>query len=404
MTEFVQRYGGVLAAALLAACAAGGPRGGEVARVPEGAAREPEATPAVIGAILPRGGSPYLDRYAELILEGIELAIAEHEAAGGRRVRLEVREDGGDPERAAAAVVALEAAGALAMVGPLVPASVTAAATARGDSLPVLIDPLAAEPPAVPNAYGLNAPDTRGAEALARYAAGAGMRRVASLYPRSPEYRSQARAFAAALAAEGGTVVMEVAYDSGTTTFAEQLKALAEAEPQALYIPAPERDVHQIAPQITYYGLAGSGVKVLGGEGWTAQSVRDQVPARYLDGVVAVTPLPRSNPEVGWADLVARYEQRYRRSLDSPLPALGYDAARLILAAVDGGAASPADVARRILALRDVRGATGVLSVEGGRIVRRPFVVRIVQGELVPAARPEPGPRPPAPDAGWRGR
>ncbi len=399
-----ERFGGLAVALLTVGCAAGA--GGTVEEAPRpGRTGEAgrAAAPIVVGVILPRSGSEYLERYGERVLEGVELAVRADEEANGPRVRLEVIDDGGDAERAVAALQSLERRGAVAVIGPLLPAAVEAAIRVRSDDRLALINPLGSEAVEAPNAYALNAPDALGAEALARFAARAGLRRVGLLYPRTVEHRRQAIAFSAALQAEGGQVVAEVPYDSGTTTFATQLKTIAEAEPQALFVPAPERDVHQIAPQITYYGLAGAGVRVLGGDGWTAESVRYQVAARYLDGVVATTPLLHTSAEVGWNDFVARYEQAHRRSLDGPLPALGFDAMRLVLEALGGGRASADEVARRLREVRGLRAATGVLMVEGGRVVRRPFLVRIEQRALVPVTWPEDA-SPPASDAGWRHR
>ena len=65
---------------------------------------------------------------------------------------------------------------------------------------------------------------------------------------------------------------------------------------------------------------------------------------------------------------------RHRRSLDHPLPALGYDAARLAARALTAGNVS----------VRDYRGATGVLTLNDDSVTRKPFLVRIQAGRLVP--------------------
>lgn len=397
----LKRIGVVAAAVLVAGCAAGG--GAEAGPCPE-PGRVVRAEPVRVGVVVPRSGSEYLQRYGDLVLEGVELAaLARSEAEGARPVVLDVVDDGGEIERAAAAVKELERRGAVAVIGPVLPGLADAAARARSDQRLVLVDPLGSAHSESPNVFVLNTPDVRGAEALARYAARQGWTRIGILYPRTAEYRRQAEAFSAALHAEGGRVVAEMPYEAGTTTFATHLRAIAAAAPQAIYVPAPEQDVHQIAPQITYYGLAGAGVKVLGGESWTAESVQARVATRYLEGVIASTPLPPSNAEVGWDDFVARYEAAYHRSLGHPYPALGYDAMRLVLAALDEGADSAAEVAEAVHRIRELRGATGVLSVEQGRVVRRPYLVRYEQGEIKPATRPD-GAAPPAPEDGWRDR
>ncbi len=100
-----------------------------------------------------------------------------------------------------------------------------------------------------------------------------------------------------------------------------------------------------------------------------------------------------------------RYEAAYRRTLNNPLPALGYDAASLVLASLPRRDATPGAVALRFSFLDGLRGATGVFSVYGDEIVRSPYLVMIRDGRLVPAPMafeytmpiPVP-PRPPEPD------
>ena len=341
--------------------------------------------PVLIGVIVPQSGSPYLKQYADLVLEGVRLA-AERERGAGRPVELVVVDDGGDPARAAERIRELERRGAVGVVGPLLEAGIVAAARARTDSALVLISPTAPETgERLSNVYSLVAGDTRGAEVLATYAARTGLRNVALLYPGTRTYRAQAQAFAAALQRQGGRIVADVPYDSGTTTFGAQVRQIAAANPQAVFVPAPERDVRLIAPQLAFYGLKDRGVQVLGGEAWASDEVLRQVERSYLDGVVAATPLHKLSPESGWRAFTERYESTYRRSLTSDLPALGYDAAQLLIQALGRDRRpAPGDVARRIATTADLRGATGILSVQNGTLVRRPYLVRIEGGELIP--------------------
>lgn len=350
---------------------------------------EPPPPPAkvVIGAIVPQTGPAVLRQYSDLVLEGVRLALAQ---AGAGVPELVVLDDAGDAEKDPTLVRELERRGAVAIIGPLLSAGVASAARARSDTALVLISPTASElPPGLPNVYSLNAGDVQGAEALAQYAARSGRSRVALLYPRTEEFARQARAFAAALKRAGGSVAADVPYDSGMTTFRTPLRAVAGSGARAVYVAAPERDVRQLAPQLAYYGVTGKGIDVLGAEAWTSDDVLRLVSPRYLNGVVASTPLVRTSPQVGWQEFVQLYEQTYRRSLDNPFPALGWDAARLILAGLKDGRGRAADVARRLGAEAEVRGATGVFAVRDGTLVRRPFVVRIDDRKLVPLVTPE---------------
>ncbi|MBI4544429.1 MAG: penicillin-binding protein activator [Gemmatimonadetes bacterium] len=340
-----------------------------------------------VGVILPQSGSPYLKQYADLVLEGVRLAV---QAAAGPempQIELVVVDDGGDAARAAALIRELEGRGVIGVIGPLLSPAVAAAARSRSDTSLVIISPTASELLAnLPNVYSLNAGDVQAAAALAEYAARNGMLRVGLLYPRIRDFQRKGEAFVRVFTRLGGRVVADVPYDSGTTTFAQPIQRLMDTSLDAVFVPVPERDVRQIAPQLAYYGLAEKGVQVLGGEAWVSEEVRRLVEPRFLEGVTAATPLYHSSSEVAWQEFLEAYEATYRRSLDNPFPGLGYDAAQLLLAPLRSGRANPGELAAQVARTAGLRGATGLLSVRGGSVVRRPFLVRLTGGQLVPVA------------------
>lgn len=373
-----------------------------IARAEEAAqTREAESDAVVrVGVILPLSGSEYLEQYGELILQGVRLAEEEHWQDDGRDVELLVRDDVGNTERSVLMLEELEREGAVAVIGPLLDPAVLAVARARRDTALVIVSPTATLPdPPPPNVYSLNMGDTEGAAALAQFALRAGLDSVAVMYPRLPEYSRQASEFIQRIVLGGGTLVSTMPYDSGRTSFGRQLQRVAPELPRGLYVPAPERDVRQIAPQIAYYGLDSLGIQVLGGRAWASRDVRRLVAPRYLDGVIASTPMFEDGEDVGWSAFVDRYESTYRRTLDNRFPALGYDALRLALAALPSGRPAPRDVARRFANLYRVGGATGVLSVRDGGVVRRAFLVRLRGDSLVTAPPPELYVPPPRPDS-----
>lgn len=344
---------------------------------------EEDPVSATIGAILPRSGSEHLKEYSELILRGITLAVDQYNQGAETKVRLEVMDDAGNPERAGQLVRDLDRRGALGVVGPLMDAAVGVAARARPDSRMVIVSPTAEFAVTdVQNVYTLGAEDSFGAELLAEHAVAAGLGRAAVLYPQSAEGISQARAFADALNRVGGVLLADMPYEPGTTTFADHLKEILAAEPQSLFIPVAEREVRQIAPQVYYYGLRD--VQILGSEAWVSDDLRRVVDPRHLEGTIAATPIYEPSTELGLKDFIVTYEARYRRTLDNLFPALGYDAALLLLAGLDSNSSGREDFALRVAQTLDLRGATGRLTVREGRIVRRPFLVQIQDGELVP--------------------
>jgi branched-chain amino acid transport system substrate-binding protein len=338
---------------------------------PEGVETPVEAparreAPLRVGVVLSSTGSAVLRQYGELVLEGVQVA-AQQASTDRRAVEIVVRDDGGTPQGAAAAVRELEQAGIRVIVGPLVDEAVGAAARARNSDNTVLISPTAVGNQSnVRNVFTLNAVDTRGATALGEYARR--YARVGMIYPRAPEGAQHARAFAAAYA-RGGRTVRDEGFDPGATNVAAQLRRLRDARVEAIFFPAGERHLQLVLPQIEFYGL--SGTQLLGTETWLPD-VSPGVPARLLEGAIVATPLWRESPDVAWSEFVRLYENAHRRSLQSAIPALGYDATLLAVRAA--GAATTAEY----------RGATGVLTIQGDSVTRRPFLVRMQGGRLVP--------------------
>ena len=375
---------GLWCALLLAvtACARTPPAAGPPGEPPPPVVQPPTPDPAVrIGLLVSEHGPAYLRSYATAVREGVRVAIAQHEREGGRRVEVVIREDSGKATRAAALVRELEQANVVGIVGPLLDVSLNAAARARSSNDLVLVGPIATAPSTLENVYALNVEDTTNAVALGAYAA-ANRMRTGVIHVRSADATAEARAFARAVTAGGGAPPVVIPFDSGTTTFATQIRRLRDARVQALFIAAPLRDIRQLLPQLPFYGL--EDVQLLGGELWMSEQLRRSVPDAQLEGVIIATVLPRSSSAVGWSDFEQQYGETFKRSPASPIPALGYDAARILLGSLPRGRASAADVAREVRRLGSTRGATGLFRLDDGAAVRRAFLLRIRNGTLEP--------------------
>lgn len=344
----------------------------------------------LFGAVLPMTGA--LAPYGQAVEEGIRLAVEEYNARHADSVTLAIRDDADDHRRDGRLVRELEERGALAIVGPLRTRGLEQAAGARDDDELVLVSPTAPEDLSeLRNVYSMWTTmerATRGARELARFAVRElHLYRFGVVYPNNAEGRAQLEAFADEARSWGAELAASMAYDESETTFRTQLTLVAEANPQAIFAPAATpQTVIQLAPQFSFYGLRG--VQVLGDDEWSAPEVLRQVEPRFVNGTIVSTFLHRSSPSVRWPEFVERYERRYRKGLgESLVPALAYDAAQLVLNSLPWGAPRRSAVARSIRETRNLPGATGVLSVEDGRVVRRTFVLEIRDRELLPASR-----------------
>lgn len=341
----------------------------------------------LLGAILPQTGSPLLQEYARYIEEGIRVAMQQREGADRNPVELRVADDGGGMEQAAASVAFLENQGVLGVIGPLQEGEITQVAGARTRAFP-MISPTATMHPTEQSVYSLAATDEGGAQQLARYAAGEGFQRIAVIYAQGTAAAAEAQAFREELREVGGTggvEIREFQYTPGSTTYREPLEGARDFEAEALFLPIPEGDVELLAPQIAFFGVDSLGVAVLGTAGWAQPNILSRVDPRHLDGAVVAAPQDPATAGATLESFRQTYEAMNRRTLRSQIPAYGYDAAQLLIHAIEqSGGRSPADVTRALEQIRDFPGATGTLSVIDGRIVRQHYLYRIDGGELTP--------------------
>jgi ABC-type branched-subunit amino acid transport system substrate-binding protein len=115
--------------------------------------------------------------------------------------------------------------------------------------------------------------------------------------------------------------------------------------------------------------------------------VLERVDPRHLNGVVVASSRDPIAGMDAYERFVDQYEALHRKTLRSPIPAFGYDAAMLLLEAIDRGARSPDDVADALDGISDFPAATGRISIQDGQIVRRHYLYEIRDRQLIPLGR-----------------
>jgi ABC-type branched-subunit amino acid transport system substrate-binding protein len=357
-----------------------------------------------IASVLPIGGSPGFREFAEQIAEGVAVAASSY-LGPSVEVHVDARDDRGEPAIAASTVLALEETRAVGAVGFLESGALEAAAQERTSPMP-LVSPTARTASAA-GTYTLSGADPFAAAAMARYAERAGFVRVAVINSKAPESSEEADAFVNALQDTGVQLAGRFVYDVGATYFGDQIRGAREAlrkeeiaalglgpddtlhvemlQPVAVFIPIPPEDVELVAPQVTFFGLDTLAIRTLGTSGWTDAETLETVDQRHTNGVIAIAPVDAGPGSPGYTRFKDAFEDHFRRSLVSPVPALGYDAALLILEAARNGAGTAAGVRASLERIHDLEGATGTFSLIDGRVVRRTHIVQIEHGTLIPA-------------------
>jgi ABC-type branched-subunit amino acid transport system substrate-binding protein len=249
--------------------------------------------------------------------------------------------------------------------------------------------------------YSLSSEDPGAARALARYAISSDLYTAVVVYPESIDGAYEARVFSEAFQSYGGLILGEISYPTGATFFEEQLRQVEALLPDVLVLPLPARDVELIAPQVAFFGLDSLEIRILGTNGWSDAATLSRVDTRYTNGVVTASPQPAEGESDGYRRFVEAYESFYQRTLPDQVPALGYDAAALLLEGIRRGASTPEELLEILETMPAFSGATGRLFVDDGRVVRDHFVGCLQDRQvlnLADGARAEPILMPPLPD------
>lgn len=347
---------------------------GEEAGGPAGA-----GDPQIVGAVLPLSGKRRL--VGEATARGLTLAAGTYDRGAGGGVAVDgiplpfevTLEDAGEGKgRAAAAVEALAAAGAVAIVGP-VDRDAVEEAGARASALGVPLVTLdvgesggAAPGPLVFRAV-VSVEDR--ARALAARAALQGVSRFAILSPDIGYGTRAAAAFRKEIEARGKTIVADEHYAKDATSFAEPVNRIAKADFQALFIPDTATRLELVAPQLAVADLvvqAPTDKRPKRGRAIWLLSTAEAVSPKFLRGTGRYTKgallapgfyPDESDPKIG--AYVARFRLAHN---DAPtyLDAYAYDAALLVRAAVEGGARDRASVAAALSALSKAQPLAGL--------------------------------------------
>lgn len=346
---------------------------------------EPSSTDLLIGAVLPVSGSPSNRRYARLFIEGLE-AGALLVRRNGINVEVAVEDNLGTASGSARGVDALLAQGALAIIGPLDANNVRAAVRAAPRDL-AFFSPTATQLPyGRRGVYSLAAGDPGAGRTLARALWDLGHADAVILHPRSSRESVEMDAFRLEFLSLGGRMVRRMRYNSGQTTFEDDLTQAKVLEPSVLVVAAPPADVELLAPQIAFFGLDEIELQVAGTAGWTDPQVVEGVARRHTDSVIAVSTTPPGEAREPPPEFVEAYEALFQRSLTSMIPAAGFDLLRMAVNAHRAGARTPREVIATLEALGPFEGVTGTYTFTDGRLTRRFYPVRILGGALHPLA------------------
>ena len=366
-----------LTAGLLAGCGNSGDQGAD-----SGSSSE-NSDVVKIGIIAPQTGQVAV--YGKAALNGAQLAIDEYNEAGGilggKKIETVVYDDKGDNNEAINAYKKLTTSDNVdALIGPVISTNTLAIAPlASKDGLPMITPTGTAEDITIGNDTVFRSCFTDGqqGEIIAKYSLeDLGAKKVAILNEQTDYGQGLAKAFKQYAEDNGAEVVAEKAYSSGDKDFKSAITDIKAADPDVVFLAGYYNEVALIGKQAKEAGLDAT---LVGGDGW--DGVLEIDPASIEGGFFSNHYSPDDEDEVV-QNFVTKYKETYNGEEPKSFSALGYDAAKTMIEAME--AAGSTDKAAVVEALKatDLPLVSGKTKFdENGDPIKEVSIIKVEDGK-----------------------
>ncbi len=316
---------------------------------------------------------------------GIELALKEVNAAGGvkgKKVAIRVYDNQSKPEEAAQAVTRLITQDKVVLVLGDVASSNSLAMAEKAQAAGVpMITPSSTNPSVTEKGdyiFRVCFIDPFQGFVMAKFASeNLKAKKAAILQDNKSAYSIGLKdVFNAKFVEMGGTIVATESYSQGDTDFRAQLTALKRTKPDVVYVPGYYSDVGIIARQAREMGLL---VPLLGGDGWDSEKLFE-LGGEALEGNYFSNHYSPDNPDPKVQKFIADYKAAYGGVPDA-LAALGYDAAKVAVAALEKAKDTSGPAVREAIAqTKDFPGVAGNITLDEKRNPVKSAVVLKIEG------------------------
>jgi branched-chain amino acid transport system substrate-binding protein len=313
------------------------------------------------------------------------MAVDEINAAGGilgKKIRVQVEDDGGKPSEARSAVEKLITQdNVLAVLGEVASSrSIAGASVCQSHRVPML-SPASTNPQVTTRGdyiFRICFTDDFQGEVMARFAREKlGLRRVAVFYDMKNDYSVGLKTFFEKTFEElGGQVVSEQSYSERDTDFKAQLTSIKARNPEAIFIPGYYTEAGLIARQARELGIK---QPLMGGDGWDFPGLT-KIAGKAVEGCYFSTHFSVDDLSEKVQRFVKDYRKRTGKDPDA-MAALGYDAAKVMADAIRRAARLDPKAVRDALAqTRNFAGITGTITIDENRNARKRAVILQIVG------------------------
>jgi branched-chain amino acid transport system substrate-binding protein len=322
---------------------------------------------------------------------GIQMAVEEVNAKGGvlgKQVRVQLEDDGGRPDQAITAVQKLISSdNALAILGEVASSNSLAAAPVCQNAKVPMISPSSTNPKVTQVGnyiFRTCFTDPFQASVCAGFAKDHLKAKKAGIFTdlKSDYSQGLSKYFIQAFGKIGGQT-KQVFYSKGDKDFRAQLTSLQGFNPDVIFIPGYYTDVGNIAVQARSIGLK---QPLMGGDGWDSPKLVE-IGKSAIQGAYFSTHYSPQSDDPRVQTFVRDYKKKYGGQTPDALAAVAYDAAKILLDAIQrSGATEPTAESRAKLrdalaATKNFPGVTGDITINSSRDAVKPAAILQVKGQ-----------------------
>lgn len=176
----------------------------------------------------------------------------------------------------------------------------------------------------------------------------------------------------------GGTITETVQYVGGDKDFKSTLTRIKASNPEVVFVPGYYNEVGLIVKQARELGIT---VPFVGGDGWDSAKLPELAGAANLNNTYFVNHMWADDPAT--KPFVDAYKAKFNAEPDA-LAALGYDAAKMLIAAIEkAGSTDPEKLRTALENTKDFKGVTGVITVDPAthNPVKSAVIIQMVDGK-----------------------
>lgn len=175
----------------------------------------------------------------------------------------------------------------------------------------------------------------------------------------------------------GGEIVSDQSYQAGEMDFKAQLTQIKGAKPDAIFVPGYYTEVGLIARQARQLGIQ---APLMGGDGWDSSKLYE-IGGTAINGNYFSNHYTTESTDPVVVDFIKKYKEKYNGETPDGLAALGYDAAKILVEAMNRTQElKPQSIRDELAKTKDFVGVTGRISIDQNRNASKPAVVVKVDG------------------------